>query len=119
MPGATSRIYTIASVTRADDGSFYRVRVSDTHGSVTSLPAMLTVLNTPPVVNITLPTAGSKYSAGQTIVCAGTGQDAEDGTLPSSAFTWWVDVARSDTLWTHGQRSGRPRTRHRRSAGSV
>jgi hypothetical protein len=52
---------------------------------------MLTVLNTPPVGTITLPTAGSKYSAGQTIVYAGTGQDTEDGTLPVSAFTWWVD----------------------------
>jgi glucose/arabinose dehydrogenase len=91
IPGATSRTYTIASVTPGDDGAFFRVRVSNIHGSVTSQPAMLTVLNTPPVGTITLPTAGSKYSAGQTIVYAGTGQDTEDGTLPASAFTWWVD----------------------------
>jgi hypothetical protein len=31
------------------------------------------------------------YSAGQTIAYGGTGSDAEDGTLPPSAFTWWVD----------------------------
>jgi glucose/arabinose dehydrogenase len=91
IPGATSRTYTTPAATPADDGALFRVRVSNNYGTVTSLPAMLTVLNSPPVGTITLPVAGSKYSAGQTIVYAGTGQDAQDGTMPASAFTWWVD----------------------------
>jgi glucose/arabinose dehydrogenase len=91
IPGATARTYTIASVTPADDTTFYRVRVSNALGNVLSLPALLTVLNTPPVGTITLPLAGAMYNAGQTIVYAGTGSDAEDGTLPAGAFTWWVD----------------------------
>ena len=91
IPGATSRTYTIAAVTPVDDSTFYRARVSNSFGSATSLPAMLTVLNTPPVGTITAPAAGSLYSAGQTISYVGTGSDDEDGTLPASAFTWWVD----------------------------
>ena len=43
-----------------------------------------------PVATITQPAAGSLYSGGQTINFAGTATDAEDGTLPASAFTWEV-----------------------------
>jgi glucose/arabinose dehydrogenase len=91
IPGATSRTYTIQSAVAADDGALFRVLVSNDFGLVISLPAMLTVLNTPPVGTITLPLTGAKYSAGQTVIYAGTGQDLEDGALPPSAFTWWVD----------------------------
>ncbi|KAA3613925.1 MAG: PKD domain-containing protein [Calditrichaeota bacterium] len=44
--------------------------------------------NTPPVATITSPANGSSYSVGATVNFSGTGTDAEDGTLPASAFTW-------------------------------
>jgi hypothetical protein len=36
--------------------------------------------------------SGTTYAAGTVINYAGTGNDVEDGTLPASAFTWWVDL---------------------------
>ena len=39
---------------------------------------------------ITVPAEGALYNAGTTINYAGTGTDAEDGTLTPSAFTWEV-----------------------------
>ena len=39
IPGATSRTYTIAAATPADDSTFYRARVSNSLGSATSLSA--------------------------------------------------------------------------------
>jgi len=66
--------------------------VTNPFGTATSNEATLTVTsNVAPVAAITQPTAGSLYSGGQTINFAGTGTDAEDGTLPASAFTWQVD----------------------------
>ena len=49
-------------------------------------------VNAPPTANITTPTSGSLFSGGETIDFAGTGSDPEDGTLPASDFTWWVDL---------------------------
>ena len=48
--------------------------------------------NAAPVATITSPTAGSLFSGGETISYAGTGSDAEDGSLAASQFTWWVDL---------------------------
>jgi len=48
--------------------------------------------NTPPTASITTPPGGSLFSGGETINYAGTGSDAEDGTLPGADFTWWVDL---------------------------
>jgi hypothetical protein len=77
--------------------------VKNNFGSATSNSATLTVLNNAaPTATITSPVAGTKYNAGQTISFAGTGSDPEDGTLPASAFTWWVDFFHDDTgLHTH------------------
>jgi len=46
--------------------------------------------NSTPVATITTPVAGALFSGGETISYAGTGTDAEDGTLAGSQFTWWV-----------------------------
>jgi hypothetical protein len=55
--------------------------------------AQLTVTqNTVPTASITQPISGTTYAGGQVINYAGTGNDAEDGALPASAFTWWVDL---------------------------
>jgi PKD repeat protein len=47
-------------------------------------------VGTPPVVTITQPADQSLFQGGQTITIAGTGTDAQDGALPSSALEWEV-----------------------------
>ncbi len=60
---------------------------SDGLDPITSNPIAITVGHAP-VPTITLPAQGVEYSAGDTIMFAGTATDAEDGTMPPSAFTW-------------------------------
>lgn len=92
IAGATSATYTIASVAASDNGAQFRCVVTNAFGTATSNPATLTVVsNQVPTATITAPAAGALYIAGQTISFAGTGTDAEDGQLPSSAFTWRID----------------------------
>jgi glucose/arabinose dehydrogenase len=92
IPGATSQDYTIAAVGAGDNGARFRALVTNDFGSAVSNEAVLTVTsNQPPVGTITQPAAGTLYSGGSTVNYAGTGTDAEDGTLPASAFTWRVD----------------------------
>ncbi len=75
-----------------DNGHRFRVRVSNPGGSTVSNEALLTVTDRQaPVATMTLPAAGTTYGGGQTITYAATATDAEDGPLPGSAFTWWVD----------------------------
>jgi glucose/arabinose dehydrogenase len=88
--GATSSSYALTAQA-ADNASSFRVIVANAFGTVTSASATLTVTtNAAPVATITTPVAGALYSAGDTISYTGTGTDAEDGTLPPSAFTWEV-----------------------------
>ena len=92
IPGATAASYTLTSVTTSDNGARFRARVTNASGSAVSNEATLTVTsNQPPVATISQPVAGSLYTAGQTVAYAGSGSDAEDGSLPASAFTWQID----------------------------
>ncbi|HEY9401985.1 MAG TPA: PQQ-dependent sugar dehydrogenase [Pyrinomonadaceae bacterium] len=93
IPGANSESYTISSVSSADNGAQFRAVVTNAFGSATSNSATLTVTstNTAPAAQINTPPGGTLYNAGDTINYAGAGTDAEDGTLPASAFTWQVD----------------------------
>ena len=100
IPGATSTSYTIASVSSADNGALFRCIVSNSLGSATSREALLTVTgggNSPPVATITQPASGTHYAGGATIAYAGTGTDPQEGNLPASAFTWWVDFYHDDS----------------------
>ena len=91
ISGASSSSYTIAAQF-SDSGALFRCVVTNSYGSATSNEAVLTVTgNSPPTGSITQPTAGTIYTAGNTIGYAGIGTDSEDGTLPASAFTWRVD----------------------------
>lgn len=91
VSGATSQDYTFVAAS-ADNGARYRAVVSNDHGSVLSNEATLTVTsNTPPVATISQPPAGTTYGGNSVINYAGSAGDAEDGTLPASAFTWRVD----------------------------
>jgi glucose/arabinose dehydrogenase/regulation of enolase protein 1 (concanavalin A-like superfamily) len=56
----------------------------------------ITVGSTPPTATITSPTDKAPYSAGDTINFTGTGGDAEDASLPDSAYTWRVDLQHAD-----------------------
>ena len=91
IPGALSSSYTLASVQASDNGTRFRVVVTNTLGTVTSNEATLTVSsNIVPVASITQPVANTLYSGGQTVTFAGTGTGTENATLPASAFTWEV-----------------------------
>ena len=92
IAGATSPDYTLAAAQASDNGARFRVVVTNPFGTATSNEATLTVTsNAAPIATINQPTEGALYVGGQTINFAGTGTDAEDGTLPASAFTWQVD----------------------------
>ena len=112
VPGATASSHTTAPTTLDDDGSRFAVVVSNDFGSVTSRQALLTVTeNDPPTGTITAPGHRTLYSAGDTVAFSGVGSDAEDGTLPASAFTWQVDFHHADHTHpfvppTSGVRSG-------------
>lgn len=94
---STASTYTIPSVTMNNAGD-YTVEVTNTVGSVTSNVAKLTVLpyNAPPVAKITSPLATSKWNVGTVVSYSGTATDAEDGSLPVSAYNWEVMVFHKD-----------------------
>ncbi|HUQ11966.1 MAG TPA: PQQ-dependent sugar dehydrogenase [Steroidobacteraceae bacterium] len=97
IAGATSPTYSFTA-SAADNGAMFRALVSNSAGSALSNSATLTVpANAAPVGTITSP-ASSRYRGGQTFNFSGTGSDAEDGTLPASAFTWRVDF-HHDAHW--------------------
>ncbi|REG34169.1 glucose/arabinose dehydrogenase [Archangium gephyra] len=113
LAGQTSPSLTLPPVKLSDSGARFRVRVSNDYGSVLSNEVTLTVRsNTAPVATLLLPVDGALYSAGDVITYEGRGTDAEDGTLPDSAFTWSVDFHHDEHLHpfvpaTRGARSGR------------
>jgi glucose/arabinose dehydrogenase len=67
-----------------------RLSVSDGVSTSISLPITISVGNRP-TATILSPTDGSQFQAGDVISYSGTGTDADDGTLPASAFTWNID----------------------------
>lgn len=92
IPGATAAGYTIARTTQADHRVSFTAVARNAFGSVTSTPALLTVsTNRFPQATITRPAADSGFAPDETVRYAGTGTDAEDGTLPPAALTWQVD----------------------------
>ena len=70
----------VASLTVTDDDG-----ATDTDTVTISVTAPV---NQAPVATITQPANGAVFAVGQTVQFAGNGTDAEDGTLPASAFTW-------------------------------
>ncbi len=92
ISGATAAAYTISNVQAANAGS-YNVVVTNSAGTVTSANATLTVSapNTLPAATILTPANNSVFRGGDVIQYSGSATDAEDGTLPASAFVWWVD----------------------------
>jgi glucose/arabinose dehydrogenase len=91
ITGATNATYKTSAVVYADSGT-YSVVVSNNAGSVTSHNAVLKVTppNQTPVAVINTPLKGATYAAGNKISFSGSGSDAEDGTLSTAAFKWFV-----------------------------
>jgi glucose/arabinose dehydrogenase len=91
IAGATLSRYEISSVRSEDNGSRYRLIVSNTFGSAISNEATLTVSDDAgPIVQIVTPAEGFHYTAGEPLQFSGTATDAEDGTLPPQAYTWEI-----------------------------
>jgi len=99
IPGATGSSHT-RTAQLSDNGSQFRVRVSNTcPSSVTSIAVPLTV-RVGITAQITQPVAGGKFRGGQTITFLGVARNATGGELPASTMTWKVDLHHG-TLHTH------------------
>ena len=89
-PGSTgptvTRTYTVPGLV------VITLRVTDGQGGVDTASVTVDVGNTPPIATITSPASGSEFAVGQTLTYAGTGTDAQDGTLPATAFSWKFDI---------------------------
>jgi glucose/arabinose dehydrogenase len=112
IEGADSATLTLHNVSTTDDGAQFRCIVSNSFGSATSDAAALHVTtNQSPTGTILSPATGTLYSGGETIDYSGTAQDAEDGELAPTAFSWRVDFhhdahAHPFLPTTTGSRSG-------------
>lgn len=112
ISGATGASYSLVGAQPADNAAQFRAVVSNAFGSATSNAAVLTVTsNAAPTVSITTPAVGATYTGGSTLAFSGTANDAEDGVLPASAFTWHIDLLHDQHLHpalqdTSGMKSG-------------
>jgi glucose/arabinose dehydrogenase len=104
IAGETSSSYRFTNAQLTDSGASFDAVVSNEYGEETSASAVLTVTaNTRPTASITKPSGGTTYAGGDVIQFAGTGSDAEDGTLPASNFTWWVNLHHDSHTHPHVQ----------------
>ena len=92
IPGATSASYTIDRTAQGDHQASFTAVVRNAFGSIASTPAVLAITtNRLPQAAITGPAENSGFSVGDTLTYAGTATDAEDGTLPPTAYSWRAD----------------------------
>ena len=64
------------------------LRVSDTSGATDTDSVVVTVGNTAPVATLTAPTSATTWAVGESIAFSATATDAQQGSLPASAFFW-------------------------------
>ncbi len=92
IAGATSSSFTRNAVSLSMNGFQYRAVVTNSFGSDTSSPAVLTVTtDTPPVLSMTLMSPRPTYRAGDVINFSGFANDIQDGVLPVSSLKWKID----------------------------
>src|SRR5439155_22904838 len=66
-----------------------KLKATDSHGASTiSAPITISPGNTPPTATILTPSPSLTWKVGDSISFSGSATDAQDGTLPASAFTW-------------------------------
>lgn len=68
-----------------------RLTASDGVNSTLSAPMSISAGNRPVVTLTTTPSDNGLFRAGDVISFSGTATDADDGTLPASAYTWNID----------------------------
>ncbi len=92
IPEGTTPTLSLTDLQLADSGANFQVRISNGFGSTVSRSANLTVTqDAAPLASIDTPSAGSLFTAGETIPFAGSGSDPETGSLSEAAFTWRID----------------------------
>ena len=70
----------------------YQVRLTVSDGVNSTISAPLSIsAGSRPTATIQAPTDGTSFKAGDVISFRGSATDAEDGTLPASAYTWKID----------------------------
>ena len=70
----------------------YQVRLTVSDGVNSTISAPLSIsAGSRPTATILSPTDGASFKAGDVITFSGSATDAEDGTLPASAYTWNID----------------------------
>jgi glucose/arabinose dehydrogenase len=91
IEGANASTYEIGNVQLSDAGN-YRVIITNIAGQVISNDAILTVTpNEKPIAQILTPIENTFYIAGTTLSFAGSGTDAEDGSLTADAMSWQIN----------------------------
>ena len=85
ISGATAASYKTPAATHADNGSTFRVIVSNSGGSVTSSSATLTVADIAPVIISPASASPSSQTIGQSIMFAVAASDADGDTL---TYSW-------------------------------
>src|SRR4051812_29114264 len=68
------------------------LRVDDGHGHTSTATAQLQSGNTAPVLGTVTPDPSLTWAVGQTISFSAGATDAQDGTLPASAYSWNVAI---------------------------
>jgi glucose/arabinose dehydrogenase/PKD repeat protein len=87
------------SWTYTTPGSYnVRLRVTDRGGLTSVASRLINVNNTAPVPTIGTPASSTLWRVGQSINFSGSATDNEDGTLPSSAFTWSLILVHGNEL---------------------
>ncbi len=90
--GTSQPILDIANASIEMDGSQIQVIVSNDAGQDTSQIAILNVTsNLRPNIEIFTSHDNILYRAGDTIFYMGIADDPEEGILPSTSLTWWID----------------------------
>ena len=64
------------------------LRVTDSHGALSTASVQIEVGNTAPTATIISPPAGTTWRVGDVIQFAGSATDAQDGPLPDSKLSW-------------------------------
>ena len=64
------------------------LRVTDSQGATATDSVVISVGNTAPTAVIQTPVAGTTWKVGDVLTFSGSATDAQDGTLPASAYRW-------------------------------
>lgn len=96
IEGENAATITIRETSMENDGSEYHVEISNAFGKVSSEKAILSITeNTAPKVVIDQ-LSPDPYKAGDIIQVSGYATDEEEGELPASALSWWIDFHHND-----------------------